>query len=445
MTRTGWLALAILLATALLPARAGFVRDAEIERLLADYSRPLLLAAGLNPETVNIGLISAKSLNAFVAGGQNMFFHTGLITEADEPNMIIGVIAHEIGHITGGHLSRTDEAVSASQGPAMIATILGLGSIIAGAPDVGMALIAGGAQVAGRSFLSYSRAQEASADITALRLLEATRQSPRGIINMMETLAEQEVLNEVSQDPYARSHPLSRARVNAYVEGASKSPFMDAQDNDALQFRHNMAKAKLYGFLDHPQLALRRFADAPDSPPALYAHAVAYHRLAELPKAIELVDKLLVQFPDNPWIHELKGQIYYESGYAAKGLASYERSVALVPDEPLLLIGLATCQIGVGSQGGAAARAINQKAEKNLRHALRLDPQSNSAWFQLAKAYGQLEKTAYANWAMAEYYALQKNPDARKYARRALKALPRRSTEFLRARDIMSIEFPSRR
>ena len=445
MTRAYWLALALLLATALLPARAGFIRDAEIERLLADYSRPLLLAAGLNPETVNIGLINAKSLNAFVAGGQNMFFHTGLITEAEEPNMIIGVIAHEIGHITGGHLSRTGEAVSAAQGPAMIATILGLGSIIAGAPDVGMALIAGGAQVASRSFLSYSRAQEASADVTALRLLEATQQSPRGIINMMETLAEQEVLNEVSQDPYARSHPLSRARVNAYIEGAGNSPFMDTKDSEELQFRHDMAKAKLYGFLDHPQLALRRYADASESPPAIYASAVAYHRLADLPKAIELIDQLLAQFPENAWIHELKGQIYYEAGYAARGLASYERAVSLVPDEPLLLIGLATCQIGVGSDGGAGARGINKKAEENLRHALRLDPQSNSAWFQLAKAYGQLNEPAYANWALAEYYALQNNPDARKYARRALKALPRKSTEFLRARDIMSIEFPSRR
>ena len=413
MTRTGWLALAILLATTLLPARASFVRDAEIERLLADYSRPLLLAAGLNPETVNIGLISAKSLNAFVAGGQNMFFHTGLITEADEPNMIIGVIAHEIGHITGGHLSRTDEAVSASQGPAMIATILGLGSIIAGAPDVGMALIAGGAQVAGRSFLSYSRAQEASADITALRLLEATRQSPRGIINMMETLAEQEVLNEVSQDPYARSHPLSRARVNAYVEGASKSPFMDAQDSEALQFRHDMAKAKLYGFLDHPQLALRRFADAPDSPPALYAHAVAYHRLAELPKAIELVDKLLVQFPDNPWIHELKGQIYYESGYAAKGLASYERSVALVPDEPLLLIGLATCQIGVGSQGGAAARAINQRRRRICAMLCGLTPRAIPPGSNLPKPTASLKKQPMPIGRWLSIMPLQKNPDAR--------------------------------
>ena len=195
------------------PAHAGgFIRDAEIEKLLADYSRPLFLAAGLNPNTVGIALINNKSLNAFVANGQNIYFHTGLILEAEDPNMVIGVIAHEIGHIIGGHLSRKAGAINEAQRPALVATILGLGSL-AGAPDVGLALITGGQHVVQRKFLSFNRAQESSADVIALRLLEDTGQSPNGIIRMMDMLADQEILSEVSQDPYVRSHPLSRERL----------------------------------------------------------------------------------------------------------------------------------------------------------------------------------------------------------------------------------------
>ena len=174
---------------------SGFIRDAEIENLLADYSRPLFLAAGLNPNTVGIALINNKSLNAFVANGQNIYFHTGLILESEDPNMVIGVIAHEIGHIIGGHLSRKASAIDEAQRPALVATILGLGSLLAGAPDVGLALISGGQHVVQRKFLSFNRAQESSADVIALRLLEDTGQSPNGIIRMMDMLADQEILS----------------------------------------------------------------------------------------------------------------------------------------------------------------------------------------------------------------------------------------------------------
>ena len=217
--------------------------------LLADYSRPLFLAAGLNPNTVGIALINNKSLNAFVANGQNIYFHTGLILESEDPNMVIGVIAHEIGHIIGGHLSRKASAINEAQRPALVATILGLGSVLAGAPDVGLALITGGQHVVQRKFLSFNRAQESSADVIALRLLEDTGQSPNGIIRMMDMLADQEILSEVSQDPYVRSHPLSRERVASFTRGAELSAYRDVEDTAEMRHRHKMAQAKIRGFL----------------------------------------------------------------------------------------------------------------------------------------------------------------------------------------------------
>ena len=432
------LALAAALMFVSLPAHAiNLVRDAEIERLLRDYSTPLLRAAGLEPDRIGISVVNDRNLNAFVTNGQNMYIHTGLILEAEEPNMVIGVIAHEIGHITGGHLARGAEAIAKSQGPALIGTILGLGSILAGAGDIGIALITGSQQLAIRNFLTYSRGQEAAADNTALQLLEATGQSPEGIIGMMNELASQEILSEVYQDPYARSHPMSRDRVNAYQEGAKDSPFLRATDPQELVFRHQMAQGKIYGFLDQPTVTLRRMRND-NSAPARYARSIAMFRQGRRGEAIALIDELIADMPDNPWLYELKGQVYYETGMAAEGIAPYEKSVQLQPNEPLLLIGLATCQLGVGQAGLTSDVDINRQAVANLRQALRLDPSNATAYFQMAKGYGQLGETALAQWALAEYYAALQNPEAKTHAKRALKGLPKGSVEYIRTVDILS-------
>lgn len=436
-----WLAGLLLACSLWLPLSSaqaqGVVRDAEIERLLRDYSRPLLIAADLEPKRIGVAVISDKRLNAFVTNGQNMFIHTGLILEAEEPNMVIGVLAHEIGHITGGHLARGSEALSKSQGPAIIGTILGLGSILAGAGDIGIALITGSQQLALRNYLTYNRGQEAAADNVALELLDATGQSPQGIIGMMDTLANQEILSEAYQDPYARSHPMSRDRVNAYRAGAEGSPYQDVRDADDLIFRHKMAQGKIYGFLDRPNVTLRRYRND-DSAPARYARGIALYRQGLRDEAVRIVDGLLAEFPDNPWLYELKGQIYYETGQAQKGIAPYKKSVELQPDEPLLLIGLASCQLGVGQLGGRAHDAINQQAVRNLKKALRLDPSNPTAYLQMSKGYGQLGETALAQYALAEYHAALGSREAKRHARRAAKGLEKGSVEYIRTIDIIS-------
>ena len=435
--KTRWHAVIVLLLMAsfsVVGAQAQAVRDAEIERLLRDYSRPLFLAAGLNPNRVALGIINARSLNAFVAGGQNIFIHTGLILEADEPNMVIGVIAHEIGHITGGHLARTTQAASRVQRPALIATILGLGSIFAGAPDVGAALLLGGTQLAQRGFLSYSRGQEAAADITALQLLEQTQQSPNGIIGMMNKLAGQEVLHEVNQDPYARSHPLSRNRVTAYEKGAANSPYRTRKDPPELQERHDLVKAKIYGFLDPPSVTLRRYG-RDTKLTGRYARAIAHHRQGNTDESLRLIDGLIAERPANPYFHELKGQVACEAGRAKTGIAPYAQAVRLRPQEALFYVGLAGCQLEVQN----ADKTLYQEALGNLRAALRRTPDTVSAYFLMAKAYGQLEQVAYAEWALAEYYALLRNPRAMVHANRALNRLPAGSVESIRARDILAL------
>ena len=420
-------------------ASAGFIRDAEIEQLLQDYSDPLFMAAGLKPDNIGIGIIADNRINAFVTNGQNIFFHTGLITEADTPNMVIGVIAHEIGHITGGHLARSRNAMNKTKTPFLVATILGLGSLMAGSPDLGMALMMGGQQVARQSYLTHSRSQEASADQAALQLLERSKQSPKGIIKLMNELASQEILSEASQDPYVRSHPMSRDRVNAYMSAAETSPYFSETDSADLQFRHELAKAKLFGFIDHPTTTRRRFKETDVSATARYARAIAYHKEAQTDKSVALIETLISEFPDNPWFREFKGQALFEGGRAKGAIQPYRDSLALQPDEPLLMIGLAACLVAEDQNN--LQQKLTPEAIRLLRQALRNDKENLTAYMQLSRAYGQMEKIGLAEWALAEYYALSENPQAQTHAKRAIKILPVGSPELMRSQDISAQVF----
>ena len=423
------------------PVRSGFIRDAEIEHLLRDYTDPLLREAGLQPDVVEIGLIADSNINAFVANGQNIFFFTGLITESDTPNVVIGVIAHEIGHIVGGHLARSSDAMAKAGRPMLIGAILGLGSILAGSPDLGLALITGGQQLGKASYLSYSRAQEASADQVALRLLEGTNQSAQGIVNLMDHFAGQEILSEVRQDPYIRTHPMSRDRVNFYLANAENSKYFKAQDDPELQFRHDMAKAKLNGFIEHPQSVLRAYRDP--SPMQLYAHSIAYHRLARTDESLAAIDQLINQQPKNPWFHELKGQVLYESGRVIDAIEPYRQSNKLAPNEALLMIGLASALLASDQKTGGKERT--SEAVTILRDALRIEPQNPTTYHQLSKSYGQLEDIGMAEWALAEAYATQEDPQAIMHARRAIRLLPAGKPERTRAQDIAASSYGEKR
>ncbi|MGC6511655.1 MAG: M48 family metalloprotease [Parvibaculales bacterium] len=410
----------------------GFIRDAEIEKLLLDYARPIFLAAGLKPDNIGIGLIDDRSINAFVTGGQNIYFHTGLILEAETPNMVIGVIAHETGHITGGHLARMNEALEESMKPAILATILGIGAIAAGQGDAGLAILSGGSQIAERNFLAYSRAQEAAADQVAVELLDSTQQSPEGIRDLMDHLADQEILSEVSQDPYVRSHPISRDRVNFYQNWLDNSPYAGTEDDPELVARHKLAQAKIYGFLDHPGNTKRRYANRTDTP-ALYALAIAFHKENRLDDAIALISELINRQEKNPYFHELRGQIFHEAGKPDRALPAYRTSLELEPEEPLLMVGLATALIATENRDNV------QEAIQTLKVALHHDPENTTAFYQLALAYGYVGDQGNAELATAERYFLYGNkPLAAKHAARATKVLTKGSPAWIRARDIIA-------
>lgn len=436
----GWRRFAAGLAAAfmmcsLLPGPASaqgirIVSDAETEAMLREYSDPLLRAAGIDPAAVKIHLVNDRNLNAFVAGGQQMFFHTGLITTVNTPGELMGVIAHEIGHMSGGHLVKRREEFENMSMPVMASMILGVGAIAAGAGDAGMALIMGSQHLATRSLLAFTREQEASADQAGATFLQRAGLSGRGMLDLFATMRDQELLSESRQDPYARSHPMSGARYSALEARVKESPYFDRKDPPERVHAFKMVQAKIYGFLDDPNVVFRRYPASDTSPYAHYARSVAYHRTGQLDRALSELAPLLQQEAENPYVWEVQGQINFESGRVEEAIASYTKSVSLKPQDNQLHLGLGRA---------LAARGDKASTEKAITHLTTAASRGDQpyAYYQLSIAYGQLENIGMAELSTAQYYdALGRVQQAKAHADRAMRQLDKGSPEWLRAQDI---------
>lgn len=426
----------ILSASASLPARAqgiSLIRDAEIEDTIRTMATPLLQVAGLNPASVSIHLVNDKTLNAFVADGQRLFINTGLLMRAENALQVIGVIAHETGHMAGGHLSRIGKAQEQGTATALIATILGAAAGIAtGRGDVAGAVISGGIGAAGRGFLSFTRSQENSADQAALKFLDATKQSASGLLEFMQILEGQELLNAANQDPYARTHPLTSDRIDAIRAHISSSPYSNTAEDPVMQLAFERAKAKLVGYFEQPTLTLRKFPTSDVSIPARYARAFAYSKIPEPEHALAELDSLLQTVPDDPYFLELKAQILFENGKIDDAIPPFRRAVEKLPDEPLLRTEYA--RVLIESQ----RKEDIEEAVKQLKLSLSRDRNSSSAWRQLGIAYGKLGDVGRSSLALAEEALMRGTESEVKFhAGRAAEMFPRGSPEWLQAEDLL--------
>ncbi len=407
------------------------IRDAEIEHIIASYTTPLSLAANLDPSSVRVHIVNDAFLNAFVVGGQRVFINTGLLLRAKSPNQIIGVIAHELGHIAGGHLARTQEALSNASVPTIIAMVLGAAAAAAGQGQAGAAVIAGGQHLSQRSLLQYSRTQESAADQAAIRYLEASQQSSRGLIEFLEILGDQEALLSVNQDPYVRSHPISRERIGTLVRLVEQSPYRDKLPSDEAMTQFKRMQAKLTGFLEQPARTFQDYPESDRSIPARYARAVAYYRIPELTKALAEIDGLLAEMPEDPYFHELKGQMLFEHGRVTEAVQSYRLANRHLPDAPLIQLALGQALVASGDNG------VLPEAIQHIRRSLTKDPRNANAWKHLALAYGRSGDLGNAAMASAERAMLRGEwLDAKRFAARALKILARGTPGWLRAQDI---------
>jgi predicted Zn-dependent protease len=429
--------LVLLVVTLFRPAdvyaeKISFIRDTEIENTIRAYATPLFEAAGLDPTAVRIYVVADKQINAFVAGGQNLFINTGLITRSAGAGQIIGVVAHEVGHIEGGHLARVNDALKRSTAESILAFVLGAAAAAAGRPDVGGAVIAGGQGVAMRNFFQYSRTQEGAADAAAMRYLDATGQSARGLLEFFNILSGEELLAPERQDPYLRTHPLTRDRIDALATFVARSPSSDAPVKPAFQDMHARMVAKLHGFLDPPATTDQRYPPQDTSLPARYARAIASYRAGNTKAAVDGIDALIAEEPNNPYFRELKGQVLFEAGKAADALGPYEKAVQLRSDAPLMRVDLARVQLALNDP------ALLDPAIRNLRAALADEPRTPFVWRQLAIALGRRGDIADSSLALAEEaMLLNKRPEAKYHAEKASRLLAQGSPGWLKAQDIL--------
>ncbi len=411
-----------------------FIRDAEIEHTLRSYATPLFTAAGLNANDVSIHLVNNKTLNAFVAGGQRMFFFTGLLERVENPGQLKGVIAHETGHIAGGHLSRTQEALKNASTKSIIGFILGAAAIAAGGGQAGAAIIAGSGSLAQKSFLKYNRAQESSADQAAMTFLDDAGESGEGMLQFLKILDQSDQINYGKIDPYWRSHPISSERINALETRVNQSLYRDTKDSERDIIALKRLQSKLYGFTHTLKQTLKKFPISDQSVYGRYARAIAFFKRPDIEKATIEISSLLKEFPNDPYFHELNGQMLYENGDIFGALPSLERAVANSPYEPLILTLYGTVLLSTGNP------TDDRKAIDVLRSSVAYDPNRSNTWNQLAIGYSRIGDTGNLALATAErFLLLGKMEKAIFHAKRAQDNLGAGMPGFLRADDIITI------
>jgi len=424
-------------------AQAGampLIRDAEIEQLLRDYSQPILRAAGLAQQNIRVTIINDRAFNAFVMDGQRIFINAGALMEAKTPNEIIGVLAHETGHIAGGHLARMREQLAVAQTQSIVAMLLGMGALVAGGTrgnvnmgQAGAAVISGPQESIRRSLLSYQRAQEEQADRAGVKFLTATGQSPKGMYDTFKRLADQILFSAVQADPYVQSHPMPAERVAALEVIAKTSPYWDKKDSPELQLRHDMMRAKLSGFMERPDTVARRYPLSNTSLPARYARAISTYRHFDLRSAIAQIDSLIQTQPNNPYFHELKGQALLEGGHPAEAIAPLRRAVQLAPQPALIKVLLAKALIATDK------REVADEAITLLRVALAVEPDVPDGYEQLGMAYGRKGDLAQAQLAAAQAAAARGDlKTARELAARAKTRFAIGSPGWVKADDIVT-------
>ncbi len=410
----------------------GIARDAETEMFLSEMTIPIVNVANLNSSSVDLYLFNDNRVNAFVTCGQKIFVNTGLIMEFEDPSMLRGVLAHETGHIAGAHLARSDIALKKAQAPMIIGLLLGIGAAVAGGDsDAVQGILLGSQQIAQGMVAKYSRGQEAAADQAAFQYLERLGLSSKGMIDVLYNFADQEALSARNQSSRVRSHPISRQRIMALENQAVNSKFYNQRDSSELVYRYNMIRAKLEGFLKRPDDIIRKYKNN-ESDYAIYASSVALYRKALTNRAIDQINILINKYPTNPWYHELKGQILYESGKISLSIEPYEKAVELSTGHSLLNIALASAYLALND------KEYDIKAQYLLNNVIKKDQKNSYAWFQLAIVEARLGNIGKADLYSAErYFVLGDVNLASFHAKRSKNNLKDNGPLLMRAEDII--------
>jgi len=422
------------------------LRDTEAEQLLREYTRPILRAAGLERQNIQMVIINDSSFNAFVADGRRIFVNYGAIMQSETPNQLIGVLAHETGHLAGGHLAKMREQIAQAQTQMIIAMLLGAGAVIAGArggnsnsglANAGAAALAGPQEMIRRNLISYVRQQEENADRAGVKFLNATGQSAKGMYETFKRFTNDSLFAARGADPYLQSHPMPAERVAALEELARSSPYWDKKDDPALQLRHDMMRAKISAFMERQDTVYRRYPMSNDSLPARYAHAITTYLHGDLRNALAQIDGLIALQPANPYFYELRGQALLESGRPTEAIAPLRKAVQLSNGSALIEMLLGQALVATDN------KAYTDEAINILRAAVSRESEAPLGYTQLAMAYGKKGDYAEADLASAQAaYLRGDNKTARDLASRAKTRFAIGTPGWVKADDIVTAKLP---
>lgn len=411
------------------------VRDAEIEALIRDYTIPVFRAAGMNSKSVEVFLLNRTEFNAFVTGTR-MFMNTGVIMQADTPNEVIGVFAHETGHIVGGHLTRLRDQLEKAKILSVLGLLAGAGAAVAGSPTAGAAIATGSGSALQRGVLAYQRGEEIAADRTAVTLLDKSRQSSKGMLTTFKRLGQNPLFSSGRLDPYALSHPLPSERVALLEQVVKQSPFYNATDPQDLQFRHDLARAKIAAYSGGASLVRSMLGKKLNTPAGTYGIAISQYLQGSSKNGLKMMDDLLKKYPSNPYFHEMRGEMLLRAGNAADAAVAFQKAVSLDKNNS----GLLRIQLGHAIIETGDSSRLNE-AIKTLKAGIGRDAYSARGYAYLARAYAASGDQVLAVAATAEEKFLQGQiKDAKQFAARAINNLKRGSPEWLRLQDILDFK-----
>lgn len=446
----------LVLAFSVAPAsaqRAQLLRDTEIENLLNDYAQPILKAAGLGSQRVAVRIVNHEAFNAFVMDGRNVFMHSGALMIAKTPNEVIGVLAHEAGHIEGGHMASLRIRIAQDKTRLLLAQILGIGAMIGGAVaggdagrdamSAGQGVMQGGSELVMRALTAERRSQESAADQAGLKYLNATHQSGLGMLETFERFANQEMfINDGNASSFARTHPVARDRIARLRQLVESSPYFNVKDDPVLQMRHDMMRAKLSGYLEAPGTVMRRYPQSDVSLPSRYARAIAQLRSGgqgSLEAGMAQMDALIKEQPNNPYFWEVKGDFYQRSGRAQEAVANLRKAIQLAgPNASLMRTQLAQALLQTKQPG------VTEEAIKLLRETLRIDEDDCRAYNALGEALYAKGEQSRADLARAQrLMCFGDFKMAKDFARRAQVGLKPNSPDWMIADDIITQKPPA--
>ncbi|MFQ6729709.1 MAG: M48 family metalloprotease [Alphaproteobacteria bacterium] len=414
----------------MIPAHAvSMINDTETEKLLADLIQPLANAAKIPDGRLKIHIVDDDDFNAFVSGGEDVYIYTGLLKQIKTPNALQAVVAHEMGHMLGGHTAQMADRLSAEMKRTMLIQALGVGLMVAGGnPSLGAGVLAGSSGIAQQSMLAFTRDEERIADNMGVNLMIDAGQNPNGFVTVFEQMRDLTGELESKINPNRINHPLTNERLNNVKSQIKQSDIKNT--HTAQPDEYEMVRAKLIGYLDNSKSVLAKYPYTDKSSPALYARAIANMRNGNLDGAKMGVQTLISRMPDNPYMYELMGDIEYQFGHYDDSVRAYEQALKLTKNAPQIQTALALV-LTERKKPNDDTRAIEL-----CKASLLSEPTAFTYWV-LARAYGDNDNGRSA-WAMAEYYHMNKKEDeAKKYAKIAQKHLKKTDPEYIKAGELV--------